>query len=163
MFKLSVNGTDVEVIVQRGSDNGIQRTLFLTEDAIRGGSLVNFRKYYFNVEAYGYHEIGSPRFYPSPPSLTTAIPGPPVAGTVLAYETGQEIKDFKRISSVPNEGLADIDFTLTVVDPNQTTDNTYNVSFFTDSAPNISVTPSIMSNVANSLDSNPSAIEGPFH
>ena len=123
---VTIGKDEVIITVQEADNSGIQRFINITTDRFTGLPLVNYRKYYFIVEAYGINPFGVPKLL-STRRLVTAVPGPPVAGTVLNYDAGEVINDFK------NEGIADIDFNLTIVDANQTLDRTYEVSFFTDS------------------------------
>ena len=123
---VTIGKDEVIITVQEADNSGIQRFINITTDRFTGLPLVNYRKYYFIVESYGINPFGVPKLL-STRRPVTAVPGPPVAGTVLNYDAGEVVNDFK------NEGIADIDFKLTIVDANQTLDRTYEVSFFTDS------------------------------
>ena len=132
---VTIGKNEVLVVVQEASNTGIQRFLTVTEDKFTGLPLVNFRKYYFMVEAYGHNEFGLPKILASG-NITTAIPGPPLAGTVLSYDEGEKLStsdssNFERVGTSPNSGISDIGFDLTVIDPNETKDKTYEISFFT--------------------------------
>ena len=124
---------EVIITIQEADNSGIQRFLSITTDRFTGLGLVNYRKYYFIVEAYGVNPFGVPKLL-STRQLVTAVPGPPVAGTVLGYDAGELVNTFERVGNTANEGIADIDFNLTIVDANQTLDREYEVSFFTDSS-----------------------------
>ena len=125
---LVTQGIDViEVTVQEDKDSGIQSFIRITEDVFTKSPLINFRKYYFIVEAYGYNPFGLPKILTSPREILVAVPGPPPGGTKLEYDTGDTLGDFD------NPGVADVDLLTEVVDPNLTKTKDYTISFFTDS------------------------------
>ncbi len=118
---------EIEVTVQEAKDSGIQRFLRISEDVFTKSPLVNFRKYYFVVQAYGYNPFGLPKVLTSPRNILLAVPGPPPGGTKLQYNAGDTLDDFK------NPGEADVKLLAEVVDPNLTKNKDFKISFFTDS------------------------------
>ncbi len=53
VFSAAAGGM-VRVIIQQGTNSGLQHNLVIDTDAILGGSLVNYRQYYFAVTAYNF-------------------------------------------------------------------------------------------------------------
>jgi len=85
--------------VQYGSDNGLQRTLAVSVDSIRGGTeLVNGRFYYFGVSAYNYtaDSLLQVRTYESATSIVAVQPETPRPGTKYPYAIGDTVAVLER-------------------------------------------------------------------
>ena len=109
-----------------GSDSGIQHYTTIAQDNIRGQSLRNGREYYFGVTAYSYGPaaVGGLRMLESAPQILTLVPQAATAGT--EYEDGLP---GDVLTSVANREGLDANVIPVVVDPTQTTGDTYTVTF----------------------------------
>lgn len=79
--------------VQYGTDNGISRTLTISQDVFRGRPFVTGQRYYFGVSAYNNTpDVDNPfKSYESTPSLITIVPETPPPGTRLPYAIGDTV------------------------------------------------------------------------
>jgi hypothetical protein len=128
-------GEYLEKLVWRGSDNGISRSLAITEDkfsTLTVPTLINGKRYWFGVVAWGYNEVSSPKIIESPlvdgVNFLEVIPQASQIGT--RYDQ-QMIGDV-----VPSamEGVSDGTAYGVVVDPTQLTGHQYKMEFDYDAA-----------------------------
>ncbi len=124
VFDISEGVLNIQA-VKFGSDNGMNRIVEATQDALEGGKLVNNTQYYYRVEAYSYDETQTPKTLTSATGVTVTPQAPPaeiipeeVAGDTLA---------------VTHSGGSDGIVAPIVVDPSALTGHTYAVSFSVDS------------------------------
>lgn len=129
---VTIGADKVILTVQKANNSGIQRFLKVTKDEFTGKSLINYRKYYFMVEAYGYNGFGTPKILSSG-KIFEVVPGAPAAGTTLAYEPDFLLTDYKRMGTSPNKGIADVNLNAKILNPHQTKNKTFEITFFTDS------------------------------
>ncbi|GEM_PF-1170448 len=80
-----------EEIVQKGSNSGIERYIYITGDSLRNNNLINGQKYYFAVTSYTYNSNinAAVRSYESSPFIVEVVPQMPKPGTVLPYKLNQ--------------------------------------------------------------------------
>ena len=125
VFVLSI-GQTVNLVVQNASDSGIKRHLQINVDAVSGNApLIQNRKYYFAVTAFGYNELGIPRTLESPMDVKTIRPQSPPLGTDLSEASAVgEVLASSRVA-----GPSDGSITATVVDRSALTGHTYEVRF----------------------------------
>ncbi len=119
------SGVILEVPLQVGSDFGVRRTVRLTQDALRGGPLVNGQEYYFAVTAYSRNtaEGAAVTTLESTPRTLICVPQTPPLGTRYQSEAGESI-DTEHAS-----GVSDGSVGVAVVDPTRTTGDGYQVEF----------------------------------
>jgi hypothetical protein len=88
-----ISGNEYLTPVQYGTDNGIFRSLRISQDVFRGGTVVNGQPYYFGVSAYNYTpDIFNPvKTYESTPTTITVVPESPKPGTRYAYNPGDSV------------------------------------------------------------------------
>jgi len=115
-------GENVEHVVQKGSDTGIQRYFQLVTDPLRGDApLVNNRPYYFAVTSYGYNEIGIPKILESSKKVITVYPQQPF---------GQRVHGtYQDTLAVTHAGASQGGATAYIVDPGKVTGHEYKVTF----------------------------------
>ena len=94
-----------------------------------GDPLVNGKEYYFGVVAEGYLEFGAPRIFQSPATIITVTPQL-VPGQRLTSDAGDSLE-------VTKVGESDGSAMAIVVDPSQTTDMDYTVTFNEDQTWNL--------------------------
>jgi hypothetical protein len=118
-------GDVVNRLVQDARDTGLKRFLRVTQDATGGNvPLIQNRKYYFAVTAYGYNPLGIPKTLESPLQVITARPQSPPLGTRLTTSYG-------KILEVTHTGPSDGEVYPLVVDPLSLTGQLYTVRFRT--------------------------------
>lgn len=124
------NGRE-RVVVQRGADAGIVHNLLVTQDAVRGGSLVNNRPYYFAVTAYNYDELKAAEFADDLGNVFGIIsesfenlPSSPPEGVTPLSMTGILADTATRTSGV-SDGSVIVHF----FDQHAVTGDTYHVTF----------------------------------
>lgn len=113
--------------VQIGKNSGISRFMSVTEDRIRGRSLVNGQTYYFAVTAYNNNSSPDVAIHSleTPLSVLSAVPHSPAPGVRLASAFGDTVQ------STHAAGTSDGSVTVLVVDPSATTGHDYSVTFDT--------------------------------
>ncbi|MBI3871909.1 MAG: hypothetical protein HY304_02395 [candidate division Zixibacteria bacterium] len=127
------------VVMQHGTDNGLAHDLWITQDRVGGGSLVNNRPYYFSVTSYNYDDqnktdytIGPNSFGIISESFENLRSSPPegvtprsmtgvLADTLAASDTSAHVAG-------TSDGFVLIDF----FDQHQITGDKYKVTFNTD-------------------------------
>jgi len=119
------SGVILDVPLQIGGDFGIRRFSKLTQDAIGGGPLVNGQEYYFAVTAYNRNTaVGAAvTTLESSPQVQICVPQSPPPGKRYNAEAAQLIE------SEHVAGASDGIILATVVDPTQTTGDSYKVAF----------------------------------
>lgn len=119
-------GQTANIVVQEGSDSGLQRHLRVTTDVFAGGQpLIPNRKYYFAVTAYGFNPFGIPRTLESPIQIMTIRAARPPLGTDLS--TTSAVGDTVQAARVA--GGSDGSIVPMVVDPSALTGHEYEVGF----------------------------------
>lgn len=124
------------IVVQHGSDNGLTHELWVTNDRIRGGAMINDRPYYFTVTSYNYDDQNKSDFSIGPNSFgIIAESFENLAGTQVATvnprsETGV-LADTLAASdkTIHIAGNADGSVLVDFVDQNAITGDTYLVAF----------------------------------
>jgi hypothetical protein len=120
-------GGNLTVTVQKGSDNGLQHSVRITNDAINGGTpLIDDRNYYFAVTAYGYGEVTEPHMLESPFNIMSVRPQTnvelnPVANAGMTFDVEHTS------STILSDGSA----TVRVVNPSAVTGHDYEIVFDT--------------------------------
>ena len=121
VYELSL-GEIVEHTVQEGSDNGIQRYLFVDHDALQDRAFINHRPYYFAVTAYGYNPFGVPRVLES--AMGTVLTVMPRQPQGIEYQSS--IYDSLEVEhDGPSQGTLKVN----VVDPGAVTGHDYKIQF----------------------------------
>ncbi len=141
-------GVVVNRPAQFGGDTGLRHFIELTDDAIKGGKLVNGQTYYFTVTAYSYGEKQSPKTLET--SLAPLRDGrlvrkplsdefEPANGIIPRWPTaGSDFKVVKTDSAVTHKaGVSDGRVFVKIVNPAKITGSTYQVKFKTDKDGNI--------------------------
>ena len=120
------NGKQVPVQVVDGKDQGLKRFITVTTDPFRHTELRNGQEYYFAVVSYAYNPTPLLPFHAlrSAFVVRTAVPQIPV-GERMAGTTGDTL------AVTHSKGSSDGNVIPIVVDPSQTTGDTYKVSFDT--------------------------------
>ncbi|MCA9755758.1 MAG: hypothetical protein KDA27_08155 [Candidatus Eisenbacteria bacterium] len=120
-------GVVINSPVARGSDSGIQHYARISQDNILGKALRNGKEYYFGVTAYSYgpDAVGGLRMLESSATIHTVVPQKPTAGT--DYADGDSGVTLESVAN--REGL-DANVEPIVVDPSETTGDTYRVDFY---------------------------------
>ena len=115
------SGLAIDVPLQIGSDFGVRRRVRLTQDALRGGPLVNGQEYYFAITAYNYNaaEDAAETTLESTPQTLICVPQMSPLGTRYP----------KEINVDHVSGSSDGSVVVTVVDPTRTTGDGYQVEF----------------------------------
>ena len=110
-------------VKQFGNDFGIQRSITITQDAVKGGTpLVNGIKYYFAVTSYNYN--------PSPTAVPNNLENPIAIMTVIPQSTDPGVTQSADVSLTVTKaaGTGDAAPYVKVVDPTKLTGHNY--SFF---------------------------------
>ena len=142
LFNSSVGAVERTLVVDGNDDTGLRFQLDITNDAIRGGRLINFKDYYFAVTAYSYDILHATPFVvsPNPPygtisdvlesSITPVNVSPRGSNAVFTVPTTQTTNvgiggavTINQISST----IADSSYQI-VVQPGNTTFNIFNVT-----------------------------------
>lgn len=120
-------GQFFKYVAKPGLDDGLEHIYSTTRDASSGAPLVNYRPYYFRVEAYSYDPL-QPAGDKTLTSATvvTAMPQSPLTGTTINTETGVELTVTHTAGNSPGTAEAYI------VNPAEVTGHDYNI-VFTDS------------------------------
>ena len=119
------SGVVLDVPLQVGADAGIRRSKKVTRDAIRGGPLVNGQEYYFAVTAYNRNTSAGAAVttLESPPQVKICVPQAPPPGMRYLSESAQMVEGDHAA------GASDGAVAAMIVDPTQTTGDSYQVSF----------------------------------
>ncbi|MGH7452923.1 MAG: T9SS type A sorting domain-containing protein, partial [bacterium] len=117
-------------------DTGMQRWLRISGDALAGNApLIQNRKYYFAVTAYGYNPNGIPKVLESPIQVIGREEGirpqSPVLGTKIVSQFGDSLS-FTRVSGVSDGSIQPI-----IVDPTRLTGDSYEVRFRTEAGASV--------------------------
>ncbi|MFH1571192.1 MAG: hypothetical protein ABIL09_24595, partial [Gemmatimonadota bacterium] len=122
------SGVILDVPLQIGTDFGVRRFLKVATDALRGGPLVNGQEYYFAVTAYNRNTaVGAAvTTLESSPQIQICVPQAPPPGKRFQAEAAQVLT-----ASHPSGG-SDGAVAAVVVDPTQTTGDSYKVTFAND-------------------------------
>lgn len=64
-------GAIERTLVVNGTDEGLKFSLTITDDAIRGGRLINYKDYYFAVTSFSYDSLNAATFVVGPNTLGT--------------------------------------------------------------------------------------------
>jgi len=116
-----------QVILQKGKDTGIRRSMNITQDRIRTAPLVNGQRYYFAVTAYGYNpsEVALTHALESSLQIVTVVPQSTNPGTRYYSAYGDSMKVSNTNPGKKSDGIV----VATVVDPAKVTGKQYNVRF----------------------------------
>lgn len=125
---LSSIGQTANIVVQEAQDTGMQRWFRINADALSGNApLIQNRKYYLAVTAYGYNPIGIPKVLESPIQVIGREQGirpqSPVLGTRIVSQFGDSLS-FTRVSGGSDGSIQPI-----IVDPSRLTGDSYEVRF----------------------------------
>jgi len=115
---------NVRYVAKPGTDAGLEHTWTTTMDHLTGGTLTNYKEYFYRVEAYsadtmrasGEHTLTSA-------SIVSAMPLPPAVGTDYNSVTGQELEVIHAEGGSPGWAEAYI------VDPTMGTGHDYKIVF----------------------------------
>jgi hypothetical protein len=123
-------GQTANIVVQDIEDSGMKRFLRITVDALSGNApLIQNRKYYFAVTAFGYNPNGIPRVLESPIQVIGKEQGirpqsPPLGTSLSGISAFGDTLAAARVSGGSDGGMIPI-----VVDPTELTGHTYKVRF----------------------------------
>jgi hypothetical protein len=122
------SGVILDVPLQIGTDFGVRRNLKITQDAVRGGPLVNGQRYYFAVTAYSHNkdENAATTTLESPPQIMSVVPQQPAPG--VRYGTTADAM----IDADHPKGASDGTVSVHVVDPTRTTGDSYELTYADD-------------------------------
>jgi hypothetical protein len=109
-----------------GTDAGVQYSMDLTTDAVRGGPLHNGTTYYYTVNAYSVGLGQVPQVLESANNVIAVVPQSPAAGVDLSSIDVSAIAQ-SQITAGPNP-TTDV-VSVNVVDPAQVIDASYKVGF----------------------------------
>ncbi len=121
--------------VEFGTDSGVQHSITITSDALRGGGLNNGTRYYYAVTAYSYNPASAPGLKTLENAQGTAgrdvnavvvMPQKPTAGSDYGPSSAGPITQLRVDTSIP--ATTDV-VTATVVDPSKVTGCTYEVYY----------------------------------
>jgi hypothetical protein len=127
------NGKE-RVVVQHGTNSGLRHDLWIVQDRIRGGTLVDNRPYFFAVTAYNYDELNGVPFQDElgnsfgviSESFET-LPASPGSGVTPLSMTGVLADTATRTTGI-SDGSVLVDY----VDQSAVRDHTYHVTFNAD-------------------------------
>lgn len=107
-------------VVKKGNDNGIRRTLRITQDKYTNGPLVDDKDYYFLVTSYAFNDSSIPRTLESSRIIHTVRPTKlPGARLNLAYGDTSSV--------VHVSGISDAAIVPKVIDPSRLTGHQYEI------------------------------------
>lgn len=114
----------ITTVQQTGSDNGISRSVNITNDKFSGKPLVNGNKYYFAVTAYNYNEdpLAVPNNLENTIAVVEVIPQGLNPGYRYEGAYGQSL-------DVVHNGSSDGSVEITIEDPKEVTGKSYTVKF----------------------------------
>lgn len=113
--------------IQFGTNNGIQRSIRITKDKLRGDlPLNNGTRYYFAVTSYAFNPDPNevPNVLENPVTVITVTPHSPNPGTRFPGAPGDTLKTI-----VHTAGSSDAVVTPIVIDPAKLTGDTYKLTF----------------------------------
>lgn len=118
------SGMVLQLPAQIGKNSGIQRSLIVTEDAVRSKPLANGQEYYFAVTAYGYNPDPNVPYQAleSVASVRTVTPQSPKPGVTLA-NVGDPVAVTK------TGGTSDGSVTVSVINPLKVNGASYKIKF----------------------------------
>jgi len=119
-------GLLLEAPIQFGSDAGIKRFIKVTSDVWTGGGypMVAQKDYYYCVTAYAYNPIGAPLALESVFNELTITPKTALPGTDYGVVAANTVTEATHSSGA---GVGEV--TITVVNPQLVTGNSYKVTF----------------------------------
>ena len=126
-FDLST-GQFIPILRITAPDEGLARWIAVKEDKFAVGAetrLINGKRYWFGLAAYGYNEHSVPSVIESSPTLIEVVPQSPAVGTKFNSSISQMIESVKIGES--DGGALGI-----VVDPSKVTGHDYKIEFFED-------------------------------
>ena len=119
-------GIILPAVKARGTDGGLQYSLRVTQDAVRGGPLHSGTPYYFKVTSYSVGIGQTPQFLESSPTVMTLIPQTPPGDTDWGRAAILSQPTYTQISTgPPGTDLVSV----SIVDPNQMLDASYRVGY----------------------------------
>ncbi|MBI3872215.1 MAG: hypothetical protein HY304_03950 [candidate division Zixibacteria bacterium] len=124
-------GAVQRVLVQSGSNSGLQNHLSVTDDRFDGGELINHRPYYFAVTAYSYdtNDVQEYRVGPNVVGhLTEELEDRMEPTQVIPNSVALTLVD----TAAHVSGQSDGRVTVRILEPAQVTGNDYQVTFDTD-------------------------------
>jgi len=119
------SGVILDVPLQIGTDAGVKRFVKVTQDAVRGGPLVNGQEYYFAVTAYNRNTVEGAATTTLESSLQVQICTPQLPPPGKRYNA----QAAQMIEADHPAGASDGSVAAVVVDPTVTTGDTYRVTF----------------------------------
>ncbi len=117
-------GTDIVTPTEYGTDNGIQHSLTINQDAFTGNPIINDRDYYFAVTAYSYNPTAGlvPHALESAPAILDVRAQSPAPGVTVPTKAGA-------FSNITHTGVSDGSVAVNVIDPTIVTGDQYQVVF----------------------------------
>jgi len=117
-------GSNVNVIVQAGTDSGIKRWVSIDKDYLNGGTpLINGRNYYFTVNSYGYNQYGIPKTLESADNIFSIRPEKNISSSP------QVDVGYSAFTSLHASGGSDGSISVEVINPYEVTGDNYEVFF----------------------------------
>ncbi|MEZ5360670.1 MAG: hypothetical protein R3F48_17790 [Candidatus Zixiibacteriota bacterium] len=117
-------GSLENVVVKKGSDNGLTHYYIIDEDKLLGGDLNNVSEYYFRVEAYSYDANALPKTLTSANKTPIAVrPRGPLAGFSSMYDVADTL------FATHSEGTGDGSAFALILNPYDLTGDDYRVTF----------------------------------
>jgi len=126
VFDLTTGQTLPQYPTAFGSDQGIQFTHTITQDAVRGGTLRDGTEYYFAVTAYSYSATERPKILETPQVPVRATPQRAAAGTDRSTASATEVQ---YVQLDPSKPPSTEEVTVQVVRPEDVTGHVYKVDF----------------------------------
>jgi hypothetical protein len=137
VFNPDVGGLEV-VVVQNGTDSGVQQEIVLTDDVIRGGPLRNARSYYYAVTAYSYgaDAVAGQRTLENPRQAVTVVPQSQVSGVDTGAAAVSEITYTHDNAGAPaGDSPTTTGFEVEIIQPTLVTGHDYRINFVEEEAP----------------------------
>lgn len=116
-----LTGFIVERPVQFGTNEGLQRHIFITDDKLTTAGLINNTDYYFKVEAYSYNPALTPRVLTASSQVMTVTP--------MMQPAGDFVQEFGAPLDAVHIGNSDGVVAPYVIDPFALNGHNYRVTF----------------------------------
>ena len=126
MISTSCRGSSFRPVRRFGTDAGLQYSVDLTTDAVRGGPLHNGTTYFFTLNAYAVGIGQVPQVLESANNVISVVPQTPAGGVDLASRQISSLTQGQRVAGPPP--TTDV-VTVNLVDPIQLKDASYLVGF----------------------------------
>jgi hypothetical protein len=127
-------GLNMIQVLQRGTDNGLVRSLDVKTSKVTGASLVNGTRYFFGITAFSFNQdppaADGTHSLESPIQVITVVPQSPNPGTRYTSKGGDSVK--VTLTTAAGAPASDGSVVALVVDPTRVTGDGYKVTFGSD-------------------------------